>query len=239
MINYIQVFGERNSGTNYLNNLINKNIDNVETGAKYGWKHGYVINLRNGMFDISKLLIICVFKNPFAWLVSMHNKPHHASQMRLLSFSDFLREEWICYKGTDYFERDLITNPYTEDEEMKMERDPDTGKRCTNVIQLRNKKNEKLLDLNNHTAQIEYVRYEDLLVDPEKFFSKIIDKYNLKTSSTFQNSNQYHGKNVNEKFSRKEYYLKKEYLSNFNSKDLLFVENEINKDYESKIGYNI
>lgn len=46
IIKYIKIFGERNSGTNFLTSLIKKNIKDINIFSFYykggtGWKHGF------------------------------------------------------------------------------------------------------------------------------------------------------------------------------------------------------
>lgn len=48
-IKKIKIFGQRNSGTNYLEQLLNKNIQEVDIFSCYykggtGWKHGFPKN---------------------------------------------------------------------------------------------------------------------------------------------------------------------------------------------------
>ena len=43
MIKYLTIYGERCSGTNYLENLIKINFD-VEVKFDYGWKHFFGFN---------------------------------------------------------------------------------------------------------------------------------------------------------------------------------------------------
>ncbi len=42
----IQIYGERCSGTNYLEDVITKNF-NVDITWEYGWKHFLVFTIRN------------------------------------------------------------------------------------------------------------------------------------------------------------------------------------------------
>jgi len=238
MIKYVQIFGERNSGTNYLKELVEMNFEGIEVTTEYGWKHGFAKKIRRHANEVDDVLVICIFKNPLAWFLSMHKKPHHAPQMKALSFSNFLKEEWVCYKGKGYFKRDLEKNPFKPEEEMMIERNPATGKRFENVVKLRNKKNENLLLLKYKLKNIEYLKYEDLLIDPKIVINDFALKYEIKAKQ-FENSNKYHGKSKKETFSKKDYYLNKEYKKEYSTEDLNFVKLELNHALEKEIGYLI
>ena len=66
----IKIFGERNSGTNYLFQLINKNILNINFDEpknkkfKLGWKHGIPkYNLLDLYEKKDKVIYICIFRD--------------------------------------------------------------------------------------------------------------------------------------------------------------------------------
>ena len=75
----IKIFGERNSGTNYIKKLLRKNIKsqfNFVSGkytSKSGWKHG--------LPDSSKIdkqtLVIFIVRELSTWLNSMYFRPYH------------------------------------------------------------------------------------------------------------------------------------------------------------------
>ena len=80
-IDYIQIFGERNSGTNYLKQLLEINLDpKIEIGSKFGWKHGFTHKRAIKNKDTEHTLFLVLTKDPYSWLISMNQRPHQAVQ---------------------------------------------------------------------------------------------------------------------------------------------------------------
>ena len=238
-INYIKIFGERSSGTNYLSSLLDTNIKGVDIGNKYGWKHGFVNHQK--IKEAGKgLLTIAIFKDPYSWAVSMCGKPHHAPQLYKLPFSEFIRSEWACYSGENFDKRDLSINPIKPEEEMMNERNPNTKKRFGNVMLMRQAKIESFLRTADVTDNFEVVRYEDLLHTPRQVLNRLIRKYKLTRSFDKLRLNEgYHGKNPNAKFTRKGYYLNKKYFDKYTQTDLDYINQFIDVDLEGKLGYEM
>ena len=70
---YFTIFGERCSGTNYLEQLILKNFE-IDITWKYGWKHfsGF-----NNYKDSDDVLFLCIVRNPFNWIDSLFKFKYH------------------------------------------------------------------------------------------------------------------------------------------------------------------
>ncbi len=238
MIKYIQIYGERNSGTNYLHFLLEHNIKNIKVGYKYGWKHGFAkVDQMKDQVNAEDL-IICLFKDPYSWLVSMHGKPHHAPQLVGTTFSEFIRSEWACYTGDNYDVRDLVKDPVTDETEMLYERNPETQQRFANVIKLRSAKIRKVKELQKFWPNIIYMRYEELLQSPRITVCDIAGKFKMKLKGPVQLSKGYFGKNPNKKWDRSAYYQEKQYLKHYTQEDLTFVNEQIDWEYENILGYH-
>lgn len=241
-IQYIQIFGERNSGTNFLFKTLEQNLVDVpEMGFSFGWKHGFTNRKKIQSTDTKQVLFICMFKDPYAWISSMHEKPHHAPQLYFMDFSDFIRSEWACYKGKNYQIRakNLKDNPVLPEEEMMQERDPKSKQRFENVVHLRNAKNRNFLRLRSLTENIIYLKYEDFFIDPAKKLEEILSPYNLDLKNDFKVSNAYHGKSQKLVWDKKAFYQEKRYLEKYNEDDLKFVNNILDSGFESQLGYEI
>lgn len=239
MIEYIQIFGERNSGTNYLRAVLEKNLMNVEVGYSFGWKHGFPNFTRLRKEKTSQTLFLVLFKDPYSWLVSMNNKPHHAPQLFGLSFSEFIRSEWACYQGENYTQRakTIEQNPLRPEEEMMRERHPWTGERIENVIKLRVLKTRSYLQLCNLVEHSEKLNYENLLNKPADIISHVVTSFGIAGNSEFVNPTGHYGKNPNQKFDRKDYFNQRRYLDSINKKDLKFINEQLSFSLEKKIGY--
>jgi hypothetical protein len=114
-IENIKIYGERNSGTNFLyellqNNLIDVNLYSGSYFNKTGWKHGYpkihlIKNLKNTLF-------IFIIRDLEKWLKSMYVTPYHFEKIddinsfltKKLKINDFRKNHDVNkYK----FEKDI------------------------------------------------------------------------------------------------------------------------------------
>jgi len=239
-IQYIQIFGERNSGTNFLHKTIESNLIRLpEIGPQFGWKHGFTNRQRIKKEDTNSVLFICMFKDPYAWFSSMHEKPHHAPQLYNMEFSNFIRTEWACYKGKKYHLRaqNLELDPILPEQEMMQERHPKTKERFKNVIELRNTKNKYFLNLKKLAENVIYLRYEDFYLDPASKLREILAPFDLECKEDFHVSNAYHGKSQKLKWDKKEFYREKKYLEKFSEEDLDFVNEHLDFELEHELGY--
>ena len=93
MIDRIKIYGERNSGTRFLNSLLQKNTKNVnicDVGYKsdLGWKHGIprISNFKKDFLD--KTLFIIIIRDLEPWIKSMYKVPYH--YVKPTNIKDFL-----------------------------------------------------------------------------------------------------------------------------------------------------
>ena len=119
----IKIYGQRNTGTNYLARLVALNLRGrvlrgvlpwrvnrwlggnesardlffrLTLGRNLGWKHavppspGDVRRLRK---DADAILFLTLTKNPYAWLLSLHRHPYHASHA-VGEFREFIDRPW-------------------------------------------------------------------------------------------------------------------------------------------------
>jgi hypothetical protein len=80
MITDIKIYGERNSGTNFINLLLLHNFKNINVLSPYhkhysGWKHGYP-NI-NSFDKLKNILFIFIIRDLDAWIISMFKNPYH------------------------------------------------------------------------------------------------------------------------------------------------------------------
>jgi len=98
---YVKVYGARNSGTIFLEWLVNKNLDvkNLDT-YDLGWKHR-VAPSEDELTEKMKeeVVFLCLVKNPYSWLLSMHKRPYHHESLRNLSFKDFVKYSYGDYRN--------------------------------------------------------------------------------------------------------------------------------------------
>lgn len=184
LTNY-QIFGERNSGTNYLEKLLSHNIELSSTND-FGYKHWFIKNHyprgpKNITTDnecLKKLshsnetLFIYIVREPLGWLQSMHRTPWHAPNHSGLTFSEFIRKPWICYERTAPVEHGIDSQtPWfpSKDGTFQIEK-------AKNICDLRNLKNQHFLSLDGDVKNFFIIRQDQLLED----LTFMIEKFGLK-----------------------------------------------------------
>ena len=98
---FIKVYGEQNSGTIYLEWLLKKNLDIVLIDSfNFGWKHR-VAPTKEELNEkmINEVVYMCLVKNPYSWLLSMHKRPYNHESLAKLSFADFIRYSFGDYRN--------------------------------------------------------------------------------------------------------------------------------------------
>ena len=179
MINKIKIFGERCSGTNYLEKLLIKNLRGVTVlheSQDFGWKHNIVYQENwSSLYDV---LFLYIYRNPYDWLRSLYLQPHHMPQMKELSFLDFLQANANVYEGNEMIDS------------------------SRNVFQSRAVSIVDALHLRNKVPNMMIISYEDLNNNPQMIF-EIAKKYQLSMREDFVNINTYKG--IGEKYQPKQY----------------------------------
>lgn len=112
----IKIFGERNTGTNYLSNILQLNlrVKLLPSSAReiplffkfewyknlfflitekqnLGWKHAKPNKeiLISRLSQNSKLVVLFLVKNPYSFLLSLHQRPYHNASKKNLTFQKF------------------------------------------------------------------------------------------------------------------------------------------------------
>jgi hypothetical protein len=160
-------------------------------------------------------------------LSSLHNKPHHVDKtLKNLTFSEFIRKEWKCVynKESATEEEDPIFG-----KEMMFERNPDTGERFKNVLEMRNYKIREFLALENKVSNYSRLRYRDLRDNP-KMLKNLSEEFNLKLKGNgIVNYKKY--KNTNKTYKPKRYPA-------ISLKDKFYIRKHLDLKQEKSIGYN-
>jgi len=185
MIKEFTIFGERNSGTTYLENILKKNLKICFT-KKYGSKHWFIKDLpyrskKNTTTDnecIESLnksdntLFIFIIRNPYDWVGAMFNRIFHIPNADKTTIYNFISKKHISYENyipkehrkgslTEWFINKETNNYFIEEAE--------------NLIELRNLKNKHFYNLKNIVKNFYIIRQEHLRNDIEN----MIKKYNL------------------------------------------------------------
>jgi hypothetical protein len=226
LLNSFQIFGERASGTNFLIQLLLKNLPNIKIVGRYGWKHFFP----PAEFPNSdRCLFVVIYRDPFDWIRSLYLQPHHVhTSLEKLNFSGFIRAEWYCVF-------DELANVKPGDEqygkEMMVERNPDNGKRFENVIKLRTAKILAFEAIRDKVDHIEFVRYEDIKNNPAGFIDRIARKHDIASAMNFTPVEKYKGI-TDEKYVPKNYF-------DISNQDYQYILKQLDFEVEKIIGYRI
>jgi hypothetical protein len=174
------IFGERNSGTNYLKNVLIAKL-NLDFTEEYGFKHWYIKNhyprgkensttdneCLKDINDSDDTLFIYIIRNPYDWVCSMYKKPYHIKNIDKSSLYNFISNKYIAYENS--CPRDC-KNLWFKDENEKF-----FIEEANNIIELRNLKNKHFYNLKNKVKNFCIIRQENLFND----INIIINHYKL------------------------------------------------------------
>jgi len=218
MINKFTIFGERCSGTNYLENIIKSNFE-IEITWKYGWKHFFgFTNYDNS----DNVLFIGIIRNPFDWINSLFLDKHYLAPHLRDNIQSFLNKEfWSIHDKSNLGE-------------IMEDRNILTKERYKNIFELRAIKNKYLLEL--LPIKVKHyiiIRYEDLIYN----FIDTINK--IKNIGLLVKPNINYPININYDCKYLETYNKdkKKHKKNLISRQLILNNPNINLYYERKLKY--
>ena len=200
-MNKYTIYGERCSGTNYLENIININFD-VKLTWEYGLKHFFGFQ-DDKLKNCDDTLFICIVRNLPDWINSFYRDMWHLPlkyknkrRPEKDKIDEFLNKEFWSFND-NRGNRDIS-------KEIMEDRNIYTGERYKNIFELRHTKIKWMLeDLPNKVKNCVFIKYEDLINDFEKTLLQIEDKgLKRKKNIVFPlNSNRYkkHPKKIFEK----------------------------------------
>jgi hypothetical protein len=177
-----KIYGERCSGTNFVETLIGSNFPKFRRGRRYNWeKHNFV----NPPYALDETLAVVVVRDVFDWLKSLHRSPHQVDYWyRDVDFSGFLRHEW-----SSTFNGFLIPNQQDLNvrfKELMYERHPVTGERIENVVELRNLKLASQLKVRKLYRNWVIVRFEEVRAEPEALVEHIAQTFRRRKARMFR-----------------------------------------------------
>jgi len=235
-IKSVYVFGERNSGTNYVSALVMKNclspldLRGLYDGGNrtaFGWKHGFP-TFGQGPDDV---LAIAVYRDPLAWLHSMNRTPWNTpARLRGLPFSQFIRSEWMSIINDSGFGVEPGEALWLT--ELMADRNPATGARFANPMQLRNAKNRGFASLDGRFGNVLRVTYETVLADPQAFLNALCNLYRLPRLRRFDPILHDRATPVRGVYQPKP-------LPETSAEDLEFIASQLDLGFEARLGYHL
>ncbi len=215
MIKNFTIYGERCSGTNYLEELIINNF-HIDITWEYGWKHFFGF-YEFDFNDKNSPLFIGIVRNPIDWINSFSKEQHHIEN-RLKPINNFLFDKVVSVdEFSSIIKEDLN---YVTKENYK------------NIFELRKYKNDYLMNImptkaNNYIL----LNYENLRDNTFNVLEQIRIQFNLIKKNTEYVYIHYYQKRKDEIF-----YIKNISLSNI---IINKIKMNLDIDQELKLNYNI
>ena len=156
---HIVLYGERCSGTKYLQKVLETNFDCTfvnQPEHKHFFGHVDLSSFRDSLF-------VCIVRAPTPWLNSFYKKPWHLLPQNTNSVSAFLHSS-VRSCGERLANGTYSATVGDNKPEITADRHMDTGRSYTSVLQLRSRKLRFVLDdLPQQGLRTVVVRYEDIL----------------------------------------------------------------------------
>jgi hypothetical protein len=226
MIEKIVIYGERCSGTNYLQELLGLNFINIKITWEYGNKHFFGFYDYETIENMENILFLSIVREFGEWSNSLFRNPYYLSYTLRNDVNKFLND--VFFSFNDEFYKGQTTLEIMEDRHIE------TKERYKNIFELRDTKLKFLVDdLPKKVKNCILIRYEDLVNDFENTMNKIQNcgleikdgiQYPLNTDNY---KNLSHVKFSEKKKKQKNVFTKEEIYENPNFKPC----------YEKKIGY--
>jgi hypothetical protein len=215
MIKYVTIYGERCSGTNYLEELIKENFD-VTIKWDYGWKHFFGFN---DLTNSTDTLFIGIIRNPYTWINSFYRTPYHLPE-HLKNVNSFLNDEFYSI--------------HVDKTEIMEDRNIYTNERYKNIFEMRyTKMNFLIEDMPNLVDNYILITYENLVEHLENTLNKIKNKgLNIKNNIKYPLNITYYKKNKKKTFAIESKQMRKHILNEI-------IKDRLQIKYEKKLNYKI
>ena len=175
MLNKFTIYGERCSGTTYLEQIVKTNFK-ADITWEYGCKHFF------GFHDLTNsndTLFICIVRNPYDWINSFYKNQYHLP-IQFKNKFNFLNNEFYSINK--------------ENIEMKNDHNIYTSQRYSNIFELRHIKLKFLIEtLPLKVTNYLFIKYEDLLDNFNGVMDSIKDKGLIPKNNIYLNNFNYKG----------------------------------------------
>lgn len=214
MITHYVIYGERHSGTKFLEKLITYNFDLIKDLA-FGHKHFFrPKHIFNSSQDIlNRTLFLCIVRNPYDWIMAFHKLRHHCAIVNSKDIYSFISKEWSS--------REEFVGP-----EILADRHLYADRRYSNIFEMRWAKINYLVNILPHYINnYIFVKYEDFLID--NFANNFLNQLRYRFVLNYKKEQP-----AIEKFKNQHYYYDKiDYTL------LKYINNSLRWDIENQIGY--
>uniref|UniRef100_A0A6C0ITR2 Sulfotransferase domain-containing protein n=1 Tax=viral metagenome TaxID=1070528 RepID=A0A6C0ITR2_9ZZZZ len=214
------IFGERCSGTNFLENVIKENFG-LEITFKYAWKHFFC---NSDLSNSDETLFIGIVRNPIYWLNSLYKDKHHIPVENLQSIQHFLfNKAYSVCEATSPRPR-VLKNDFNYV----------TNKPYKNIFEMRRFKNRFLTDIMpTKVKNYILINYEALTKHYEYTLNKIQSSFNL----PFKNPNAIIKVNKYKKETKRKFVSQKKI--ELDTSTLVTIWKNLDVAQENSLGYYI
>lgn len=181
----ITIYGERCSGTNYLEQLLITNF-NVEIVWDYGWKHFFGFN---DLSNSDNVLFIGIIRNLPDWINSFYRTPHHLPSRLKKNVDAFLNDEFFS----------ILDDGQLNELDVHIE----TKEIYKNIFEMRHVKNKFLIEtMPTLVKHYKLITYDNLLNDFDNTMNQL-KNCGLETKSGFPININYYKAERNTPFIKK------------------------------------
>lgn len=216
MVKYFTIYGERCSGTNFIERAIIKNFK-IELTWDYDFKHFFGHYKFEEKEKYDETLFIGIIRGPFEWMSSLYRTHHHIPYKNRINWKSFINNEFYSiHNGKEKLEdRNMITK-----------------KRYKDIFELRYLKNKFLIEeMKNKVNNYILLRYEDFLDRYELSMKFVQEKFKLvRLNEKLIHINNYKGYG-DVKYKKKKYFIPENVL--------IEIKKNLNKEQEKSLGYVI
>ena len=103
-IDKFTIYGERHSGTNFLEQCIKQKFG-LDITYQFGFKHWFGFCKPEKIRYNRQILFIGIVRNPYNWLTAFYDAPHHVPKHSRNRFEDFLTNEWY---SVNYQQQEIV-----------------------------------------------------------------------------------------------------------------------------------
>jgi hypothetical protein len=213
MVTKFTIYGERCSGTNYLEQLIIANLE-ISVTWQYGYKHFF------GFSDLKNsddTLFFGIVRSPVAWLDSFIKNPYHIPQQNKNIKSFLLDKFYSVNDKNEVIKEDLN---YTNKQVYK------------NIYELRFVKNDFLLNIMPKLVKnYVFINYEYIKAEPFDFLEAIRIQFNLKKRNNNYVNISYYKMQKDKKYIERPITLTPAIIFHINR--------NLNAEQERRLNYNV
>jgi len=212
------IYGERCSGTNYLEQLMVENF-NIDVVWNYDWKHFFGFYDFKHTAEEDNTLFIGIIRDPLHWIYSLYLNKHHIPK-ELNELQNFLTREFYSLNN----DNSVNTKDFNYT----------THQKYKNIFEMRKMKNDFLMTIMpKKVKNYILIRYEDLRDNNTQTLNLIKSRFNLTNKYTIYKNISYYKNYKNIEYKKHS----NEHLMSFSYHVIKFIIDNLNRDQENKLGY--